>query len=116
MDFAPTPRAQDLAGRVRAFVDEEISPVEEDYHRAIAETRDAGGDPWTPQPLLGELQAKARVQGLWNLWLPAGHEGEYAERYGTDGGTGLSNVDYAAVAEQTGRSFLAPMVLNCNAP
>lgn len=53
---------------------------------------------------------------MWNLFLPAGHEGPYAERYGTDGGAGLSNVDYAPIAEQMGRSFLAPLVFNCNAP
>jgi acyl-CoA dehydrogenase len=116
MDFAPSPRAQDLADRVRAFVDTEITPVEEEYHRFAAAERDAGRDPWAVPPVLRELQTKAREQGLWNLWLPAGHEGEYAERYGTDGGAGLSNTDYAPVAEQTGRSFLAPMVFNCNAP
>ena len=116
MDFAPSPRAQDLADRVRAFIDTEIAPVEEDYHRFAAEAREAGRDPWAVPPVLRELQVKAREQGLWNLWLPAGHEGEYAQKYGTDGGAGLSNTDYAPVAEQTGRSFLAPMVFNCNAP
>ncbi len=116
MDFAPSARAQDLADRVRAFIDDEIAPVEEDYHRFAAEEREAGRDPWAVPPVVPELQAKARALGLWNLWLPAGHEGEYAARYGTDGGTGLTNTDYAAVAEQTGRSFLAPLVLNCNAP
>jgi acyl-CoA dehydrogenase len=116
MDFAPSARAQDLADRVRAFIDAEISPVEEEFHRFAGDERDAGRDPWAVPPVLGELQAKAREQGLWNLWLPAGHEGPYAERYGTDGGAGLSNTDYAPVAEQTGRSFLAPMVFNCNAP
>ena len=58
----------------------------------------------------------ARARGLWNLFLPAGHEGPYAARYGTDGGTGLSNLDYAPVAEEMGRSPLAPLVFNCNAP
>ncbi len=116
MDFAPSPRAQDLADRVRAFIDTEIAPVEETYHQSLAEARDAGADPWAPLPVVHELQTKARELGLWNLWLPAGHELEYAVKYGTDGGAGLSNTDYAAVAEQTGRSFLAPMILNCNAP
>jgi acyl-CoA dehydrogenase len=67
-------------------------------------------------PVLEELRAKARAKGLWNLFLPAGHEGPYAERFGTDGGAGLSNVDYAPVAEETGVSVLAPHVFNCNAP
>ncbi len=116
MDFSPSPRAADLAARVRGFVETEIEPMEHGYHREITALRESGGDAWTPLPVLEELKAKARAQGLWNLFLPAGHEGAYAERFGTDGGTGLSNVDYASVAEETGRSFIAPLVLNCNAP
>jgi len=116
MDFEPSARAADLAARVRTFVDTEIAPVEDEYHRRIAEIRDSGGDPWQPLPLVDGLRAEARLRGLWNLWLPAGHEGPYAKRYGTDAGAGLSNVDYAPVAEQMGRSLLAPLVFNCNAP
>ena len=116
MDFSPSSRAADLAARVRTFVDTEIEPIEHDYHREITRLRESGGDPWTPLPVVEELKAKARAQGLWNLFLPAGHEGDYARRFGTDGGTGLTNLDYAPVAEETGRSFLAPLVLNCNAP
>ena len=116
MDFQPSARSADLARRVRHFIDAEVTPVERDHHRQVAEIREAGGDPWKPLPVIGELKTNAREQGLWNLFLPAGHEGPYAERYGTDGGTGLSNVDYAPVAEQMGRSFLAPIVFNCNAP
>ncbi len=66
--------------------------------------------------MIAELQAKARAQGLWNLFLPAEHAGRYAADFGTDGGEGLSNVDYAPVAEAMGRSFLAPLVFNSNAP
>ncbi|WP_040790572.1 acyl-CoA dehydrogenase family protein [Nocardia paucivorans] len=116
MDFSLSPRAADLRDRVRAFVETEIEPVEHEYHRAIDRVRASGGDPWQPLPVIAELQRKAREQGLWNLFLPAGHEGPYAERYGTDGGAGLTNVDYAPIAEQMGRSFLAPLVFNCNAP
>jgi acyl-CoA dehydrogenase len=116
MDFAPSPRAADLAARVRAFVDSEIEPAEPEILADVAARRSRGEDPWTPHPLLAELQAKARAQGLWNLFLPAGHEGPYAARYGTDGGAGLTNTDYAPVAEQMGRSFSAPLVFNCNAP
>jgi acyl-CoA dehydrogenase len=115
MDFSPSPRAAELTEAVRAFIETEIDPVEEQYHRDVAEARRTG-DPWQPLPLIGELQQMARAQGLWNLFLPAGHEGPYAERYGTRGGAGLTNVDYAPVAELTGRSFLAPYVFNCNAP
>ena len=116
MDFNHSPRATDLAARVRAFVDHEIVPVEVQYHREVEEIRWSGGDSWRPLPVLDGLRAEARLRGLWNLFLPAGHEGPYAERYGTDGGAGLTNVDYAPVAEAMGRSFIAPLVFNCNAP
>src|SRR5918993_1419039 len=116
MDFQPSARSADLAHRVCQFIDTEIASVERDHHRQVTEIRDAGGDAWQPLPVIEELKKKARAQGLWNLFLPAGHEGPYAERYGTDGGAGLSNVDYAPVAEQMGRSFLAPIIFNCNAP
>ena len=66
--------------------------------------------------MIKELQAKAREQGLWNLFLPAGHAGRYAAEFGTDGGEGLSNIDYAPLAEVMGRSFLAPLIFNSNAP
>jgi acyl-CoA dehydrogenase len=120
MDFTPSPRAADLAQRVAAFIASEIEPVEASYHRELAERRRAGGDVWRPLPLIAELQAKARAQGLWNLFLPSSDHveraREYAQRFGTDGGEGLSNLDYAPIAELTGRSALAPHVFNCNAP
>ena len=109
MDFAPSPRAHELSELVRTFIETEIEPVEAAYHHEVAELRANGGDPWQPLPLIKELQEKARAQGLWNLFLPAGHEGPYAEKYGTHGGGGLTNLDYAPIAELTGRSFLAPL-------
>ncbi|WP_372729908.1 acyl-CoA dehydrogenase family protein [Nocardioides sp.] len=115
MDFSPSPRAADLTARVAAFMAEEIEPIEHAYHQELAELRRTG-DPWKPLPILDELKAKARAQGLWNLFLPAEHAGEYAARFGTDGGEGLTNVDYAPIAELTGRSAIAPLVFNCNAP
>lgn len=116
MDFSPSPRAAELTAAVREFIRTEISPVEPDIHADIARRRLAGEDSWAVDPRVTALQAKAHEQGLWNLFLPAGHEGPYAERYGTRGGTGLSNTDYAPVSEEMGRSFLAPLVFNCNAP
>jgi acyl-CoA dehydrogenase len=118
MDFSPSARAADLTERVGAFLAAEVEPVEEQYHRDLAALRQ-DPDPsarWRPLPVIAQLQAKARAQGLWNLFLPQEHGGEYAARFGTDGGEGLSNVDYAPIAELTGRSALAPHVLNCNAP
>ncbi|PWN02384.1 acyl-CoA dehydrogenase [Nocardioides silvaticus] len=117
MDFAPSPRAAELTGLVKDFIETEVEPVEADYHREIKRRREAGqGEQWQELPVMAELQAKARERGLWNLFLPAGHEGPYAEKYGTLGGAGLSNVDYAPLAELMGRSFIAPYVFNCNAP
>ena len=117
MDFAPSERAHELAGLVKAFIEAEIEPIEAEYHAEVKRRRDAGqGENWVELPVIKELQAKARAQGLWNLFLPAGHEGPYAERYGTLGGAGLSNIDYAPLAELMGRSFIAPSIFNCAAP
>lgn len=115
MDFSPSPRAADLTERVRAFIADEIAPIEHQYHLDLAAAR-LTGTQWQPLPVIDELKAKARALGLWNLFLPAEHAGDYAVRFGTDGGEGLTNVDYAPIAELTGRSALAPLVLNCNAP
>lgn len=115
MDFSHSPRAQELAGLVADFVTREIEPVQDAYHRDVAAARAAGA--WAESPILGELRAKARAQGLWNLFLPVGHDQPYAEQFGTHGGAGLSNADYAPLAELMGRAtFLAPYVFNCNAP
>ncbi|MCZ4498403.1 MAG: acyl-CoA dehydrogenase [Marmoricola sp.] len=115
MDFSPSPRAAELAALVSAFVTDEIEPVHDAYHHDVAAARAAGQ--WAESPILGELRAKARAQGLWNLFLPVGHDQPWAEKYGTHGGAGLSNSDYAPLAEIMGRAtFLAPYVFNCNAP
>ncbi|MGA8256997.1 MAG: acyl-CoA dehydrogenase family protein [Nocardioides sp.] len=123
MDFSPSPRAADLTERVRAFIDDVVLPAEPGYHAELEQQRrtvGVGGDPWRPLPIVEELKAEARRRGLWNLFLPppdhAEHAAEYAVRFGTDGGEGLSNVDYAPIAELSGRSHLAPLVVNCNAP
>ena len=73
MDFSPSERSLDLAQRVRTFVDTEVEPAERVIAADIAARRTAGQDPWPAHPLLAELQARARAQGLWNLFLPAGH-------------------------------------------
>jgi acyl-CoA dehydrogenase len=99
MGFEPSARAQELIGQVGEFVRTEIEPIEGEVHAAIR----AAADPWQVQPAIEELRAEARKQGLWNMFLPAEHGG-------------LSNVDYAPIAEITGRSFFAPYIFNCNAP
>jgi acyl-CoA dehydrogenase len=101
MDFGHSQRAQRFMERVAAFIRAELEPIEEDLRRTLREAP----DPWRPSPVLEELRSKAKADGLWNLFLPD-----------ADLGAGLSNVDYAPVAELTGRSVFAPYVFNSNAP
>jgi acyl-CoA dehydrogenase len=101
MDFGHSARTERFIERVAAFIRAEIEPIEDDLRRIARESP----DPWRPPPVLEALRAKARAEGLWNLFLPD-----------ADLGAGLSNVDYAPIAELTGRSFVAPYVFNCNAP
>jgi acyl-CoA dehydrogenase len=76
MDFSPSPRAAELTDLVSGFVRDEIEPVQADYHRDVAEAR-LGGT-WAESPIMADLRAKARAQGLWNLFLPAGHDQPWA--------------------------------------
>ena len=108
MDFAHSPRTQELLAKLNAFCEREIAPREEPYHHELL----ASSDPWTSvAPAIGELKALARAEGLWNLFLPPG-----AELAGEPIGAGLSNVEYAPLAERMGRSLIAAEVCNCNAP
>jgi acyl-CoA dehydrogenase len=102
MDFAPSKRSLVLQEKLQDFMDECVYPSEETYQRQLAEA----GDPHAYPPVLEELKAKARNRGLWNLFLP--HETEWTE--------GLSNLDYAPLAEITGSSPLGPESINCSAP
>jgi len=104
MDFAYSPRSQALQQQVRAFMDAHVTPAEPRYHAEI-EANTAAGRRWTPLQLIEELKAKARAEGLWNLFLPD------SER-----GAGLSNQDYAPLAEIMGRTPWASEVFNCSAP
>ncbi|HEY7960340.1 MAG TPA: acyl-CoA dehydrogenase family protein [Solirubrobacteraceae bacterium] len=101
MDFAHSPRARELLERVNAFVAREIEPREEAHHREQL----ARADPWVLAPLVEELKGRARGEGLWNLFLPD-----------EEHGAGLTNVEYAPLAERMGRSLIASEVFNCNAP
>jgi len=101
VDFNHSPRARDLLGRIDAFFEREITPREEAYHRDLLD-RD---DPWVVLPVIDELKEKAKAEGLWNLFLPD-------EQHGA----GLSNAEYAPLAERMGRSLIASEVFNCNAP
>jgi len=95
-----SPKVAALARRLTAFMDEHVYPNEDRHVREVAE-----GDRWQPGALLDELKAKARDQGLWNLFLPDG-----------EGGPGLSNLEYAPLCEIMGRVLWAPEVFNCSAP
>jgi acyl-CoA dehydrogenase len=104
MDFEPSPRSREVRARVRDFIATHVRPVEE----ALLPGRDEHGDDWTRwqvSPLVEELKARARAAGLWNLFLPD-----------PELGAGLTTLEYAPVAEETGRSLLAPEVFNSNAP
>jgi acyl-CoA dehydrogenase len=107
MDFEHSPRAQELLERLTAFQEREIDPREEAHLRELQ----ARADPWVVPPLVEELKAKAKAEGLWNLFLPPG-----AELAGQPIGAGLSNVEYAPLAERMGRSLITAEVCNCNAP
>ena len=103
MDFAFDQPTIDLQERLTAFMEEFIYPAEEEFFRQRAEMPDR----WASPPLVEELKAAARSRGLWNLFLPRKHED----------GAGLTNVQYAPLAEITGRAvWLAPEALNCSAP
>ncbi len=101
MDFHHSPRAQEYLSKLTDFQREEIQPREHDYHRELL----ARGDPWVVLPVIEELKGKARERGLWNLFLPD-----------EDQGAGLSNVEYAPLAEAMGGSLISSLVCNCNAP
>jgi acyl-CoA dehydrogenase len=105
MDFAPDSRTSELAAQLRAFVDERVVPSESVF-AAQAETSG-----WDTPAVIEELKAEARSQGLWNLFLPREHH----ERHGY--GAGLTNLQYAPLAELTGRSpLIAPEAVNSSAP
>jgi acyl-CoA dehydrogenase len=99
--FPHSPRALDLQQRLRAFMDEVVHPGEAEYHAHTAKS----GQRWTIPPVMEAMKAKARAAGLWNLFLPD-----------PELGAGLSNLEYAPLAEIMGRSLIAPEVFNCAAP
>lgn len=99
MNFSYSPKAQEYLSRLGAFITEHVTPAEPAYYQALHL------QPWVQPTIMEELKAKARAVGLWNLFLPDAEHG-----------AGLSNCDYAPLAELTGHSLMAPEVFNCNAP
>src|SRR6266496_6337828 len=103
MDFAFDATTLELRERLLAFMDECVYPQEQRFRDEIEQADDR----WSTPPVIEELKTRARERGLWNLFLPAAHQH----------GAGLTNVQYAPLAEITGRSpWLAPEALNCSAP
>ena len=104
MDLGVSDKLQPLLAQVRAFVAEEIAPLEEEYLAEIGV-----GDRWqfTPRQteIMASLKGKARAAGLWNFFLTDGNHG-----------SGLSTVEYAYLAEEMGKSHIAAEVFNCAAP
>ncbi|MFF3069931.1 acyl-CoA dehydrogenase family protein [Kitasatospora sp. NPDC057904] len=102
MDFAYDARTNQLREQLLAFMDAHVYPAEPVLEEQLA---DPARPAWSVPPIVADLQAEARKQGLWNLFLPG------------DEGAGLTNLQYAPLAEITGRSpQLAPPAFNCAAP
>jgi acyl-CoA dehydrogenase len=102
VDFALSERASGLVETLRTFMDEHVYPAEAVYEEQLREA----GQPHAQPAVMEDLKKAARAQGLWNLFLP------HATRWTQ----GLSNLDYAPLAELTGRSAIAPEALNCSSP
>lgn len=100
MSFEPSAKTRQLQQRLTSFMEEHIYPNEQ---RHVEEAESLG--PWKAFPLIDELKPKARLAGLWNLFLPESAHG-----------AGLTNLEYAPLCEIMGRSLLAPEVFNCSAP
>jgi acyl-CoA dehydrogenase len=101
MDFAFDARTEEVRSQLLDFMDEHVYPSEEVFEEQLAGRE----NPWASVPIVEELKAEARKRGLWNFFLPGEHGG------------GLTNLQYAPLAEITGRSpRLAPTALNCAAP
>jgi acyl-CoA dehydrogenase len=102
MEFELSDRCKELRERLLAFMDEHVYPAEPVYRDQLV----ASGDPHFDPPVMEELKARARERGLWNLFLP--HDAVETP--------GLTNLDYAPLAEIMGRSQIAPEACNCAAP
>jgi acyl-CoA dehydrogenase len=101
MNFEPSQRAKDFQQRLMAFMDEHVYPSEKVYALELAEAGSRHAHP----PVMEELKAEARRRGLWNLFLPDAEHG-----------AGLTNLEYAPLAEIMGRTKIAAEACNCNAP
>ena len=114
MDFSYSPRTQDLQARLDAFMAEHVYPAEAAWEAEI-EANTQAGKRWTPLQVIEQLKPKARAAGLWNLFLPPTADGAHAQDT-AEFTFGLSNQDYAPLAEIMGAVPWSPEVFNCSAP
>lgn len=110
MDFDYSPKTKELQARLLKFMDDHIYPSEQACHDEV-EANTAAGKRWTPLQTIEKLKTQARAAGLWNLFLPV----DSAQAAGFEG-AGLTNQEYAPLAEIMGRVHWAPEVFNCSAP
>src|SRR5687767_13499609 len=103
MNFQHSEKATGYINRVKNFIEKKIKPVEYDYFKNLR-LRKHGGDwkQYEVSPLIEELKSQAKTEGLWNLFLPD-------EKLGA----GLKVTEYAPLAEEMGKSFIAPEIFNC---
>ena len=110
MDFEYSAKTKDLQAKLLRFMDDHVYPAESVYSAELA-ANTAAGKRWTPLKTIEDLKAKARNQDLWNMFLPV----DSAQLSGYKG-AGLTNQEYAPLAEIMGRVPWAPEVFNCSAP
>ncbi len=110
MDFDYSPTTKELQAKLTQFMEDYIYPAEKDYAAEMA-ANTAAGKRWTPLQTIEQLKPKAQAAGLWNLFLPV----DTAEASGYHG-AGLTNAEYAPLAEIMGRVVWASEVFNCSAP
>ncbi len=110
MNFEYSAKTRELQARLQAFMDEHVYPIEGAYATELA-ANTAAGKRWTPLRTIEDLKPKARAAGLWNLFLPvdSAHVAGYS-------GAGLTNLEYAPLAEIMGRTLWSSEIFNCSAP
>lgn len=103
MNFEYNEKTQALLEKLRAFMKDEVYPIEQEYIHAV----ENGKDRWKTPAMMQALKQKAREAGLWNLFLP-----EEYKPYGA----GLTNAEYAPLCEEMGRVLFSSEIFNCSAP
>src|SRR6516225_3554943 len=103
MDFGYDDTTTELRGKLLTFMDEHVYPAEKVFAEQVAQAAESGSI-WQRPAVIDELKAKARAQGLWNLFLTVRRHDDQANKIAHKHGAGLTNLQYAPLAEITGRS------------